>query len=567
MIVSNKNFTISQDFICFLTYTIEAFKKNIFLFLALLFLSTGAFRSYIAFDDVAISVDELQHIATGFEWLENGTYELEALHPPLARIVAALPLYLFKKIKLTQAFYSQYCSFEGHKDYKKEYQGRLIGGKLVFCNLDHEEYSSRVALSRLSSLLFFFIGGLGLFFWTKKITNASTACVAVFLYSNLPIIIASCIIINTDMAGAAFFVWAIYLGIIWLQNPTIKHTISFGILIGLVAVSKFSSLIFLIICFGITVLYQMRQDKKLIQVLEWKYLKLRGMLIAIIFLIIWLSYRFSVEEISGFYLPFPEFFRGLGELIARNQIQFLGYIFGNLLFHKGVWYFFPVATLFKLPLSFLIMVATGLLISHKNKEIALISLFIVAIYGIGMISNINIGLRHMLPAIILMCIVGAYCFTHLWCSAPNIFYARAGVAFLLVSYIISSVIAHKDYISYFNVLAGSHPEDILIEGDFDIGQDTQKLAQYLQLNQINDKTVYYAYNSVYPECYGIKNSMVLFGADLRKFQLNFGDFRYIAMNKVLAKFLKPAALQEIVHCHNPILIGETILIYDKLHCD
>ena len=521
----------------------------------------------MSFDNTAISIDELQHISTGLEWLENGTYELEALHPPLARIVAALPLYFFKNVRLTKEFYNHYCPFNTPKDYRKEYEGRIEGGKLVFCNLSKNEYHARIILSRLSSLIFFFIGGLGIYYWTKKTANALTACIATFFYSSLPIVLASCIIINTDMAGAAFFIWAIYLGIIWLQSPNIKNTILFGILFGLVAVSKFSSLIFLIACFGITTIYQMIRDKKLVQALEWHNLKYRSIIIFIIFITIWASYYFSTEKIFDSYtVPFPEFFRGLGELIARNQIYFLGYIFGKLLFDKGVWYFFLAATLFKLPLPFLIIMSTGLIISYKNKNILLISFFITAIYIIGMTSNINIGLRHMLPAIILMCITSAYCLQLLWQSAKKMYHTRFVIIFLIIFYVISSAFAHKDYISYFNLLAGQTPEDILIEGDFDIGQDAKKLADYLQTHHINHQTIFYAYNVVHSTCYGIKNPKVLFGTDLRNFHIRFGEYRYLAIAKVISKFLKPINLQEINKCHNPVYIGNTIVLYDKEHC-
>src|SRR5579872_1235237 len=38
--------------------------------------------------------DEPSHIACGMEWLERGTYNFEAQHPPLARIFTALGPYL-----------------------------------------------------------------------------------------------------------------------------------------------------------------------------------------------------------------------------------------------------------------------------------------------------------------------------------------------------------------------------------------------------------------------------------------------------------------------------------------
>lgn len=37
--------------------------------------------------------DEPAHIACGYEWL-TGTYALDPSHPPLARVIGALPLWL-----------------------------------------------------------------------------------------------------------------------------------------------------------------------------------------------------------------------------------------------------------------------------------------------------------------------------------------------------------------------------------------------------------------------------------------------------------------------------------------
>jgi len=38
--------------------------------------------------------DEPAHVVCGMEWLDNGTFTLEPLHPPLPRVAAALGPYL-----------------------------------------------------------------------------------------------------------------------------------------------------------------------------------------------------------------------------------------------------------------------------------------------------------------------------------------------------------------------------------------------------------------------------------------------------------------------------------------
>jgi hypothetical protein len=43
---------------------------------------------------VSHAYDEPAHIACGLEWLDHGTYTLEPLHPPLARVAVALGSFL-----------------------------------------------------------------------------------------------------------------------------------------------------------------------------------------------------------------------------------------------------------------------------------------------------------------------------------------------------------------------------------------------------------------------------------------------------------------------------------------
>jgi hypothetical protein len=43
-----------------------------------------------------------------------------------------------------------------------------------------------------------------------------------------------------------------------------------------------------------------------------------------------------------------------------------------------------------------------------------------------------------------------------------------------------SCLAHPDYLPYFNEIAGSHPEKILVDSDLDWGQDLDRLSRRLR---------------------------------------------------------------------------------------
>lgn len=58
--------------------------------------------------------------------------------------------------------------------------------------------------------------------------------------------------------------------------------------------------------------------------------------------------------------------------------------------------------------------------------------------------------------------------------APNV------LALLLIWMTGSSLWVHPDYLAYFNELAGSRPENVLVDSDLDWGQDMKRLSKRLQ---------------------------------------------------------------------------------------
>jgi hypothetical protein len=57
--------------------------------------------------------------------------------------------------------------------------------------------------------------------------------------------------------------------------------------------------------------------------------------------------------------------------------------------------------------------------------------------------------------------------------------------------LVSSVRAHPDYISYFNELAGSRPQEIFGGGDLDGGHDLLRLAEVLRSRHVDKVTLCY----------------------------------------------------------------------------
>src|SRR5207245_11622376 len=62
--------------------------------LAVLVALIAILRIGSAYPKISQAYDEPAHIACGMEWLDKGTFRLEPLHPPLARVAAAIGPYL-----------------------------------------------------------------------------------------------------------------------------------------------------------------------------------------------------------------------------------------------------------------------------------------------------------------------------------------------------------------------------------------------------------------------------------------------------------------------------------------
>jgi len=195
--------------------------------------------------------------------------------------------------------------------------------------------------------------------------------------------------------------------------------------------------------------------------------------------------------------PAPALFEGLGQLAAKNRAGHKSYLLGEVR-NTGWWYFFPVALAVKTPLPFLLLVGAGLVVAwrgasgverRRQLEPAAIAL---AILLVCLPSRINIGVRHVLPMYPLLAIVAGIGLAGLW-RARRARPAGPALAVLLLAWqLVGSVRAHPDYLAWFNELAGSHPERILVDSDLDDGQDLDRLADTLRARGIPSIWLAYA---------------------------------------------------------------------------
>jgi 4-amino-4-deoxy-L-arabinose transferase-like glycosyltransferase len=442
----------------------------IFLFLVLI----GILRIAHTYTVLWQTWDEPAHISTGLEWLETGEYHLEHQHPPLGRVFSALFPYM-SGIRLTGApeMYS-----EGN-------------------NLLHQNgtYERNLTLARIGILPFFVLIASIIWIWAKRLFGPMVALVSVFLLTTLPPLLAHAGLATTDLPAAAMFVTAIYMLDSWLARPTARNSCLLGASVGGAFISKFSNIPFFVSsCVLLAAVFYFKRNRNKNE-RTWKVYFSRSLIaVASCILFIWAGYHFSFGPISGFSVPAPEFFSGIKEVVQHNREGHVAYLLGET-YTEGKWYFFPIAIAVKTPVPFLILGVIGLFTSLKDVtrnrlQLLLVPVAIVAVLVMCMFSNLNLGVRHVLPVYALLAFLGGVGALRVWQFRAKPLAGPLIVTTLLVWQSVAAFSAHPDYLAYYNLFAGGKPENIVLDTS-DWGQDVKRLKQTLQKRGITDYSFCY----------------------------------------------------------------------------
>jgi hypothetical protein len=402
------------------------------------------------------TADEEFHVHCGMQWWTKGSYTIHPVNPPLARIAdAALPYLL---------------------DSDKDAEVMTL----------RDAYLQKAIMMRLGTLPFYVISCLVVFIWSRSLFGADAALWSLALYVSLATVSAHAGLATTDMCYAAMFVWAMFMGVQWLQLPSQKTGVWLGVSLGLAVGAKFSVLVqwpaamLLIVAAQLGANLYRRRRGEVVAVWPLRMAHALPMVIAapMAFMVLALIYRFDLSALT----------EGLSQLRRMNEQGFALWMFGPL-HNRGVWYFFPVVFFFKTPLSFMAAVSVAKLRALRHMPGMLPALFpMLAAAGVllaSMPSNINLGVRHVLPLYPLLAVPAGYGLWWLWQCAG---WRRLAAAGLLAAQVGGFIYTWPDHVSYFNVLAGRHPEHITLDSDLDWGQGIIQLDNALMaLNTDDDK--------------------------------------------------------------------------------
>lgn len=441
--------------------------------LLLVLLVAGSARIVSTYWVFSHTRDEPGHIASGVDLLARGIYQFDPQHPPLTRIAVGLGPYMAgvqppKPGKIGDAW--------------------IVSESREFL-YSQGKYEQTLVLARLGNLPFFWISCVVVYLWGRRYFDPATGVLAVFLLSFFPPLLGHAGLATTDMGCAAMLGAAFLAACVFMEEPSPRQAAAFGLCGGLAILSKFSVLAYFPASAAAALVWyaavERPQPRQIVQAV-----KLRAPLMAlaalIACLVVWAGYRFSFAH--G--VPAPEFWGGIRHVAAHNAEGHRSYLLGQAR-RFGFWYFFPVVIAVKTPIAFLALTGAGIWLAVRGRvgrRAWLPVAYAGGILAVAMSSHINIGLRHILPMYMGLAAPAAAAATHAWSLANPPKWIRVAVPLLLLWLAVSSLASHPDYLAYFNELAGSQPENILVDSDLDWGQDVSRLGRRLQALGVHEVT-------------------------------------------------------------------------------
>ncbi len=533
------------------------------------------------------AVDDINYVGWGYYYMLTGDYySLELYHPPLTMHLLNIPNYFLSLPPVGQWDTADQHALGYYYLYKSGYGPQFL------------TRIERIPIIAVSMLLVFLI-----WLWSFELFGWKGSLLSLIFSAFFPPFIGNGSIIATDIVSACTIALALYLFWRWLIFPSTSHAVFVGVALGLALLAKLTA-IFLIPVFVICWLWKRlitRKELKWYEVICPKGLYGQIVLMVIVsFVVLWAGYGFDVRTIhdsipvrylgegaraDDYYknfenampfssqtsswlwnkLPLPLSSYAMTWFYTMNLNKNGGwaYLFGES--KRGSWwYYFPVAFIYKTPLSLIIALLLAIFFLRSRsftEDWAIPLLAAIIFFAAQMTANINYGVRHILQVyvflLVLVGVLGSY-FAKRW--------LRISVCFLLLWAILAAIIAYPQYLSYFNELALGKGEMILLDSNLDFGQDLRPLGMWMQDENISSVQLSY-YGTADPD-YFLENHTYLAsilgrGIPLREICTATPGYAAISLNNLYAVYFENKSCFAELRDRKPLArIGASINVYN-----
>ncbi len=473
---------------------------------------------YLAHAD-SQTTDEAVHLSAGYTYLTRGDYRFNPEHPPLMKMLSALPLLaIHPHLPADQSLWDTAAPYL----YDSWRENRTFGEQFLYTSGNNAD--QLLFLGRLATILLTLLLGLAIFLITRAVIGNAGALLSLTLYVFDPTVAAHGHLITTDIALTLGFVLSVWTFWRFMQKSSLQNGLFLSLALIFAFTVKYTAVILIPTFASIMVWHAVRS--------KWPtatWLSFLGKMI-VIAIALWIGimavYRFDFtpppasnnivasitstnavaspiaapagDKIQRIYelvhpVAIPRYyFKGLVMILTHVDGGHPAFLLGQTS-HTGWWYYFPVMLLTKTPLPTLLIFgwAVVLMIKRRSKYQAL-QLFAVAAAAYlvsAMLSKANLGIRHVLPPLPAMMIAS---------GAIVISNARHKliIAGLITWLIVTFAFAAPFYLPYFNpaALGSGHGWRIATDSNLDWGQDIKRIAAYEQTHLLSDPYVIYPWD-------------------------------------------------------------------------
>jgi Dolichyl-phosphate-mannose-protein mannosyltransferase len=448
--------------------------------LAVMFVFAGgaAFRE-------SATVDEVAHVGAGLSYLQRLDLRLNPEHPPLAKVLAAIPL----AIRGTHADYSS-NTWKLSNTFFAAYMTEWVFGDAVLGRWN--DWKPTLMWARAPMLLLTLLLGWIVYLYARRLGGPWGGLLCLALYVTTPAFLVFGPLVITDLPVTLFSLIALWqFGELWAV-PSPRNSLLFGLALAASLLSKFTGLLLFVVIISFFVQTRFwrtaAEPASKLERKPWRRARWRSVFRAVGWaaLAVYIVYFFlslnqpddALDRIgSGPWaalirrplMPIWLYLRGfLFMLLTGSRPTFL---FGHTYPH-GVPFYFPVVFALKSTLGFLLllMVAaiTAIIFRRSRKQRAgiipdafrphwrvLMTGFVVFLI-VCLLSRLDISIRHFLIPIVLLILMLA--------PLPNLINAMPGhrllqavTAGLVASCFVACLAAYPYFFPFVNSLAIGHP--------------------------------------------------------------------------------------------------------------
>lgn len=547
------------------------------------------------------TIDEGVHLTAGVSYWQQRDFRLNEEHPPLIKLLAALPVILSRP----------------HINYNSPnwQNGNQWAFAREFLYQSGNNPDTLLFLGRLPMVVLSLCLGFVLYLWGRKLAGDWAGLLTLGWYVFDPNFLGHGHYITTDVGVTLGYALTLYVLVRLLEHWTWKRLAVFGVVFGLAQMTKFSAVLLLPLCVLIAAVWSgWFADNQRVRVACRRGTYVLGIALAGLLLVAVTTYMGQIKAgrddvwvqsllrertavlvegrltqqpkitqrliawsnpdttfhplytlANDTVIPAWSYVKGFIVVVNHDYWGHLAYLNGQYS-NFGWWWYFPFAMLMKTPfatLLALLLASVALTRSVQKFQLRLHPGFLAIgasslLYLLwSLTSNINLGIRHIFPVyLVVFLTIGVFGAQVIARGKKQLQWLLGGIGVL---YILTSFFAYPTYTSYFSEIVGgsANGPKYLVDSNNDWGQDVKRLKSFLV-----EKNVPFVCMSYFGQA-----DLTYYGIDFRYLQTMDDPHTPADINCVVAISVTSMLSQDGAYgwlkAYEPdARIGGTIYVYD-----